>query len=81
MTVVPYPVASRSPDRTGVRCPGQGLPSAREMTIGLDFPSPNRPDKGRNPTYRVGSHRKLWCERPSCYHHRQLAGAIWAISN
>ena len=42
--MAPHPVASRSPDRTG---PGQGAPSAREMTIGQDFPSPNQPDKTR----------------------------------
>ncbi len=41
---------------------------------------PNRPDKGRNLTYRAGSRREVWCERLSCYHRRQLAGAIWGIS-
>ena len=50
----PYPVASRSPDRTGVRCPGQGAPSARETTIGQGFPSPYQPDKGRSAIYRTG---------------------------
>ena len=39
-----------------------------------------RPDKGRKPTYRAGSRREVWCKRPSCYHRRQLAGAIWGIS-
>ncbi len=24
--------------------------------------------------------RDLWCQRPSCYRHRQLAGAIWETS-
>jgi len=47
------PVASRSPDRTGVRCPGQGAPSARETTIGQGFPSPYQPDKGRSAIYRT----------------------------
>ncbi len=49
----PNPVASRSPDRTGVRCPGQGAPSARETTIGQGFPSPYQPDKGRSAIYRT----------------------------
>ena len=49
------PVASRSPDRTGVCRESRGTPSARELTIGQGFPSPNQPDKGRNPTYRAGS--------------------------
>ncbi len=35
-------------------CPGQGAPSAREMTIGQGFPSPNQLDKGRIATYRAG---------------------------
>ena len=50
--------ASRSPDRTGVCCPGQGAPSQREMVIGLGFRSLsqlgkaggslcNVPDQGR----------------------------------
>ncbi len=51
--MAPYPVASRSPDRTGVRCPGQGAPSARETTIGQGFPSPYQPDKGRCAIYRT----------------------------
>ncbi len=33
------PEASRSLDKTGVRCPGPGAPSAREMTIEQGFPS------------------------------------------
>ncbi len=49
----PYPVTSRSPDRTGVRCPGQGVPSARETTMGQGFPSPYQPDKGRSAIYRT----------------------------
>ncbi len=57
-----------------------GALTAHEMTIEQDFRSPNRPDKGRNPTYRAGSRREVWYERPSCYHRRQLAGAIWGIS-
>ncbi len=49
----------------------RGAPSAPGLVSGLGFRSPSRPDKGRNPTYRAGSRRKLWCERPSCYHRRQ----------
>ncbi len=74
------PVASRSPGRTGVRCPCQGAPSAPGLVSGLGFRSPNRPDKGRNPPYRAGSRREVWCERPSRSHRRQLGGAIWGIS-
>ncbi len=73
------PVASRPPDRTGVRCPGQGAPSARETTIGQGFPPPDQPDKGRTATYRAGSQRELWLRRPLCYRRRQLRGAIWGI--
>ena len=48
------PVASRSPDRTGVSRESRGPPSAREMTIGQGSPSPKRADKGRIATYRAG---------------------------
>ncbi len=48
------PEASRPADRTGVRCPGQSAPSAREMTIGQGFPSPNQLHKVRIATYRTG---------------------------
>ena len=40
------PVASKLPGRTGVRCPYQGAPSEREMTVGHGFPSRNQPDEG-----------------------------------
>ena len=76
----PDPGPSRPPDRTGVCGESRGAPPAPGWVGGLGFRSPNRPDKGRNPTYRVGSRRGVWCERPSCYHRRQLAGAIWRIS-
>jgi hypothetical protein len=59
----------------------RGAPSAPGLVSGLGFRSPNRPDKGRNPTYHAGSRREVWCERPSCYLRRQLAGAIWGISD
>ncbi len=58
----------------------RGAPSAPGLVSGSGFRSPNRPDKGRNPTDRAGSRREVWCERPACYHRRQLAGAIWGIS-
>ncbi len=74
------PVASRSPDRTGVCRESRGALSAPGPVSGSGFRSPNRPDKGPNPTYRAGSRRKVWSERPSCYYRRQLRGAIWGIS-
>ena len=74
------PVASRSPDRTGVCHESRGAPSAPGLVIGSGFRSPNRPDKGRNPIYRAGSRLELWCERTWCYHRRQLEGTIWGIS-
>ncbi len=49
------PVASMSPDRTGVCRESRGAPSAPGLFSGLGFRSPNRPDKGRNPPYRAGS--------------------------
>ncbi len=76
----PDPVASRPPGRTGVCRESRGAPSAPGLVSGFGFRSPNPPDRGRNPTYRAGSRREVWCERSSCYHHRQLAGAIWGIS-
>ncbi len=66
------PVASRSLDRTGVCRESRGAPSAPGLVSGLGLRSPNRPDKGRDPTDRAGSRRELWCERPSCCHRRQL---------
>ena len=48
------PAASRSIDRPGVRCPCQGAPSEREMTIGQGLASPNQPDKGRITTCQAG---------------------------
>ncbi len=75
---------SRWVPKTSVSRNRSVLPScalaAREITMGPGFLSPNRPDKGRNPTYRAGSRQEVWCERPSCYHRRQLGGAIWGIS-
>ena len=46
-----HPVASRSPERTGVRCPGQGAPSARKIVTVLGFGTPDQPDNGRIATY------------------------------
>ena len=48
-----------------MRCPSQGAPSAREMTIGRGFPSPDQPDNGRTATYRAGSRREL-CRKALC---------------
>jgi hypothetical protein len=74
------PVASMSPDRTGVCRESWGAPSVPGLFSELGFRSPNRPDKGRDLTDRAGSRRELWCERPSRSHRRQLGGAIWGIS-
>ena len=46
------PVTSRSADRTDVCRKSRGAPSAPGLVSGLAFRSPNRPDKGRNLTYR-----------------------------
>jgi hypothetical protein len=59
-----------------VRGAGQGAPSARKMTFGQDFPSPNQPDPGRIASCRAG----FVLGRPLCYRRRQLGGAIWGIS-
>ncbi len=48
------PAASRSIDRPGVRCPCQGAPSEREMTIGQGLESPNQPNEGRITTCQAG---------------------------
>ena len=62
-----------APDRRRARlAPG--------LLSGSGSRSPNRPDQERNPTWRAGSPRQVWCERRSCYHRRQLAGAIWGLS-
>ncbi len=49
------PVASRSPDRTGVCCAGRSAPSQREMVAGPGFSSPNQPDQERTTAYRDSS--------------------------
>ncbi len=38
--------------------------TARELTNGQGFASTNKPDKGRNLTYRAGPRREFWCARP-----------------
>ena len=53
------PATSKSIDGPGVRCPCQGAPSEREMTIGQGLASPNQPDKGRITTCRAGLESKL----------------------
>ncbi len=74
----PHPVASRSTDRTGcvLRSSKRAL-TFRNSHGGPGFSSPNRPDKGRNPTDRAGSRRDSRCERPLRTHCRRLGGAIW----
>jgi hypothetical protein len=42
-----HPVASRSPDRLGVCCPGQSAPSQCGMVTGPSFSSPIHPDQVR----------------------------------
>ncbi len=54
MTVT-HPVASRSPDRTGVCCAGRSAPSQCEMATAPRFSSPNQPDQGRTKAYRDSS--------------------------
>ena len=68
-----------SHDRTAVCREGRGAPSAPGLVRGSGFRSPNRPGRGRNPTYRAGLRPEMWCERPSCNHRRQLAGGIRGI--
>ncbi len=50
-----HPVASRSPDRTGVCCAGRSVPSQCEMVTGPGFSSPNQPDQERTTAYRDSS--------------------------
>ena len=42
-----HPVASRSPDRTGVCCAGRSAPSQCEMATAPRFSSQNQPDQER----------------------------------
>ncbi len=49
------PVASRSPDRTGVCRAGRSAPSQCEMVTGPGFSSRNQPDQERTTTYRDSS--------------------------
>ena len=67
-------------DQTGEVCAARrGTLSQREKVTGRAFDRQIGLIKGRNPTYRAGSRREVWCERPSCYHRRQPGGAIWGI--
>ncbi len=50
-----HPVASRSPDRTGLRRAGRSVPSQCEMVTGPGFSSPNQPDQERTTAYRDSS--------------------------
>ncbi len=50
-----HPVASNSPDRTGVCRAGRSAPSQWEMVTGPGFSSPNQPDQERTTAYRDSS--------------------------
>ncbi len=50
-----HPVASRSPDGTGVCCAGRSVPLQCEMVTGPGFSSPNQPDQERTTAYRDSS--------------------------
>lgn len=49
------PVASRSPDRTGVCCAGRSAPSQCGVVTGPGFSSPNQPDQERTTAYHDSS--------------------------
>ena len=50
-----HPIASRSPDRTGLCRAGRSAPSQCEMVTGPGFSSPNQPDQERTTAYRDSS--------------------------
>ncbi len=50
-----HPVASRSPDRTGLCCAGRSAPSQCEMVTGPGFSAPNQLDQERTTAYRDSS--------------------------
>ncbi len=50
-----HPVASRSPDRTGVCGAVRSAPSQCEMVTGPGFSSPNQPEQERTTAYRESS--------------------------
>ncbi len=56
------PVASRSPDRTGVYCAGRSAPSQGELVTGPRCSSPNQPDKERITTYRASAGPESWAD-------------------
>ncbi len=58
-TAATHPVASRSPDRTGVCCAGRSAPSQCKMATAPRFSSPNQPDQERITAYRDSSGPKL----------------------
>ena len=49
------PIASRSPDRTGLCRAGRSAPSQCEMVTGPGFSSPNQPNQERTKAYRDSS--------------------------
>ncbi len=56
------PVASRSPDRTGVYCAGRSAPSQGEMVTAPGCSSPNQPDKERTTAYRASAGPDSWAD-------------------
>ena len=74
------PVASKLPGRTGVRCPGQGAPSERKMTVGHDFLSGNQPDQGTDRDLPYQFRLALALSGQLCYGRGQPGGAIWEKS-
>ena len=57
-----HPVAFRSPDRTGVCCPGRIAPSHGEMVTGPGCSSPNQPDKERTTAYCASAGPDSWAD-------------------
>ena len=73
------PVASRSPDRTGVCRESRGAPSERKMTIGHGFPSGNQPDEGADRDLPYQFRLAIARSRQLCHGRGQPGGAIWGI--
>ena len=63
-----------------MRCPGQGAPSAREMTIGPGSPPPERADRGRIVDLPRRFTAGFVVDRLGCYRRWQPGGAIWGIA-
>ncbi|MCH9053694.1 MAG: hypothetical protein IIA72_22005 [Proteobacteria bacterium] len=67
-------------DLSGSICPPFGRSLRTDRRLKLEFHGGGISSDGGLFPYRAGAQRELWCERPWCYHRRQLAGGIWAIS-